>query len=81
MSDKLERIWKEAIVAYPIYYLDEEYHLLVTPCSPLKVNRRFEGTYRLYLQDRKKIRAKTSMKAGGKQRRFGGTYGLHLQAR
>jgi hypothetical protein len=25
----------------------------ITPCSPLRVNRRFGGTYRLHLQDRK----------------------------
>jgi hypothetical protein len=25
----------------------------ITPCSPLKVNRRFGGTYRLYLQGRR----------------------------
>jgi hypothetical protein len=25
----------------------------ITPCSPLKVNRRFGGTYRLHLQGRK----------------------------
>jgi hypothetical protein len=25
----------------------------ITPCSPLNVNRRFGGTYRLYLQGRR----------------------------
>jgi hypothetical protein len=25
----------------------------ITPCSPLKVNRRFGGTFRLHLQERK----------------------------
>jgi hypothetical protein len=25
----------------------------ITPCSPLKVNRRFGGIYRLYLQERR----------------------------
>jgi hypothetical protein len=25
----------------------------MTPCSPLSVNRRFEGTYRLYIQGRR----------------------------
>jgi hypothetical protein len=29
-----------------------------TPCSPLKVNRRFGGTYRLYFQGRKISRAR-----------------------
>jgi hypothetical protein len=29
----------------------------ITPCSPLKVNRRFGGTYRLHLQGRKISRA------------------------
>jgi hypothetical protein len=29
----------------------------ITPCSPLKVNRRYIGTYRLHLQGRKIIRA------------------------
>jgi hypothetical protein len=26
---------------------------IITPCSPLKVNRRFGGTYRFHLEDRK----------------------------
>jgi hypothetical protein len=30
----------------------------ITPCSPLSVNRRFGGTYRLYLQGRKISRAR-----------------------
>jgi hypothetical protein len=30
----------------------------ITPCSPLKVNRRFGGTYRLHLQGRKISRAR-----------------------
>jgi hypothetical protein len=30
----------------------------ITPCSPLKVNRRFWGTYRLHLQGRRIIRAR-----------------------
>jgi hypothetical protein len=34
----------------------------ITPCSPLKVNRRFGETYRLHLQGRR-----ISEKAGGKQ--------------
>jgi hypothetical protein len=25
---------------------------VITPCSPLKINRRFRGTYRLHLQGR-----------------------------
>jgi hypothetical protein len=36
----------------------------ITPCSPLKVNRRFEGTYRLHLHGRKK---KASKKPAWKQ--------------
>jgi hypothetical protein len=32
----------------------------VTPCSPLSVNRRFGGTYRLHLQDRKNKLSKHS---------------------
>jgi hypothetical protein len=38
----------------------------ITPCSPLKVNRRFGETSRLHLQDRR-ISQATSVKAGGKQ--------------
>jgi hypothetical protein len=30
----------------------------ITPCSPLKVNRRFRGTYRLYLQGRRTSRTR-----------------------
>jgi hypothetical protein len=30
----------------------------ITPCSPLKVNRRFEGTYRFFLQDRRTSQAR-----------------------
>jgi hypothetical protein len=38
----------------------------ITPCSPLKVNRRFEGTYRLQLQGRKISRAKHKLETGGR---------------
>jgi hypothetical protein len=39
----------------------------ITPCSPLRVNRRFGETYRLHLQGRKKeVEQETSVKAGGK---------------
>jgi hypothetical protein len=31
----------------------------ITPCTPLKVNRRFGGIYRIHLQDRRISRAKT----------------------
>jgi hypothetical protein len=34
----------------------------ITPCSPLKVSRRFGGKHRLYLQDRRIKQAKTSVK-------------------
>jgi hypothetical protein len=37
----------------------------ITPCSPLKINRRFGGTYRFHLQ----AEQETSVKAGGKQSR------------
>jgi hypothetical protein len=37
-----------------------------TPCSPLRVDRRFEGTYSLHLQGKKKAGQETSVKAGGK---------------
>jgi hypothetical protein len=37
----------------------------ITPCSPLSVNRRFGETYRFHLQGIR--RARTSVKAGGKQ--------------
>jgi hypothetical protein len=30
----------------------------ITPCSPLRVNQRFAGTYRLHLQGRKRGRAR-----------------------
>jgi hypothetical protein len=33
----------------------------ITPCSPLKVNRRFGETYRLHLQDRKISRARNQL--------------------
>jgi hypothetical protein len=39
----------------------------ITPCSPLKVNRRFAGIYRLHIPVRKINRADTSVKAGSKQ--------------
>jgi hypothetical protein len=38
----------------------------ITPCTQLKANRRFGGTYHLYLQGRKKIEQDNSVKAGGK---------------
>jgi hypothetical protein len=37
----------------------------ITPCSPLKVNRRFGGTCRFHFQNR--ISQETSVKAGGKE--------------
>jgi hypothetical protein len=37
----------------------------ITPCSPLSVNRRFGGTYRLHLAGQRASRAR-SMKAGDK---------------
>jgi hypothetical protein len=42
----------------------------MTPCSPLCVNRRFGGTYRLHLEVRRKKFSKkpASKQAGGKQR-------------
>jgi hypothetical protein len=39
----------------------------MTPCSPLSCNRRFGGTYRLHLQGRRIISARTSRQAGSKQ--------------
>jgi hypothetical protein len=35
----------------------------ITPCSPLKVNRRFEGKYRFHLQGRKISRARNLLYA------------------
>jgi hypothetical protein len=45
----------------------KSYYLLVykTPCSPLKVNRRFGGRYRLNFYGRRICQA--SMRVGGKQ--------------
>jgi hypothetical protein len=39
----------------------------MTPCSPLKVNRRFGGTCRLCLQGRRISQARNQRKAGSKQ--------------
>jgi hypothetical protein len=39
----------------------------ITPCSLLKVNRRFGGTYRLHPQIRRISQQETSVKAGGEQ--------------
>jgi hypothetical protein len=36
----------------------------ITPRSPLKVNRRFGGTYRLHLQGRRITEQETSVEAG-----------------
>jgi hypothetical protein len=38
----------------------------VTPCSPLKLNRRFGGTCRLHLQGRRISQARNQREAGGK---------------
>jgi hypothetical protein len=35
----------------------------ITPCSPLKVNRRFGGTYRLHLQGRRISRARNQLES------------------
>jgi hypothetical protein len=50
----------------------------ITSCSPLKVNWRFGGTYRLHFQSRKISQAKTRMKAGGNQSCFS-AYSLTLK--
>jgi hypothetical protein len=39
----------------------------ITPCSPLKVNRRFRGTSRVHLQGRRISEARNQCEAGGKQ--------------
>jgi hypothetical protein len=39
----------------------------VTPCSPLKVNRCFGGTYGLHFHGEKWAEQETSVRAGGKQ--------------
>jgi hypothetical protein len=38
----------------------------ITPCSSLKVNRRFGGTYRLHLQCRRISQARNQREVGGK---------------
>jgi hypothetical protein len=46
------------------HYVYVEYHLLgYNPCSPLRVNRRFGGIYRLHLQDRKNKQHETKLSA------------------
>jgi hypothetical protein len=42
----------------------------ITPCSPLKTNRRFWGTCRLQLQDRRVSQARNQHEAGSKQSLF-----------
>jgi hypothetical protein len=37
------------------------------PCSPLKVNRRFRGTFCLHLQDQRKSQARSQHEVGSKQ--------------
>jgi hypothetical protein len=39
----------------------------ITPCSPLKVNRRFGETYRLHLQGRRVSQKRNQSEAGSKQ--------------
>jgi hypothetical protein len=39
----------------------------ITPCSLLKINRFFEGTYRLQLQSRRISQARNQREAGSKQ--------------
>jgi hypothetical protein len=41
-----------------------------TPCSPLKVNRRFGGTYRLYLQGRRVSRARNQCEISWQAEKF-----------
>jgi hypothetical protein len=40
-------------LCHPFVWLKNTIFWAVTPCSPLKVNRHFGGTCRLYLQDRR----------------------------
>jgi hypothetical protein len=39
----------------------------ITPCIPLKVNRRFEGTFCLHRQGRRKSQSRNRREAGNKQ--------------
>jgi hypothetical protein len=50
----------------------------ITPCTLLKVNRRFGGTYRLHLQSRRINQAKRNAKAGGKQNQIDVSFDLLL---
>jgi hypothetical protein len=40
----------------------------ITPCNPLKVNRRFGGTCRLHLQERRISQARNQLEADSKQK-------------
>jgi hypothetical protein len=42
----------------------------ITPCSPVRVNRHFRGTYHLYLQDRRINQYKTSLKGSANRADF-----------
>jgi hypothetical protein len=63
-------------IALPFFlpYLENNVTLLnssifwnTMPCSPLKVNPRFGGTYRLHLQSRRINQARNQLEAGSKQ--------------
>jgi hypothetical protein len=49
----------------------------ITPCSPLKVNRRFEGTYRLHLHGWRKCEARNNAWKKAPPKRWLTSNGLH----
>jgi hypothetical protein len=50
----------------------------ITLCSPVKVNRRFEGTYRLHLQSRRVNHARNLYETGSKHMIYSSTLKMHV---
>jgi hypothetical protein len=54
-SQKFKSFWNNWLLGFEVLTAVIIKSLLwdIAPCGPLKINRRFRGTYRLYLQDRR----------------------------
>jgi hypothetical protein len=61
-------MWTSVLTARMlVYLLKDSVFLVITPCSLLKVNRRFGDTCRLSLQGRRIVQARNECKAASKQ--------------
>jgi hypothetical protein len=66
-------------VCAAIYYLKSSVFWDIMSCIPLKVNRRFGGTYRLIIQDRRISQARNQCEAGRKKSSYSSETSVDFQ--